>query len=266
MTHSLALITGASRGLGAALAAKLAKRKIPLCLVARNEEELKALAQELGKQTQVTVLALDLLCQKDRAILIRFIHEKAPDLLINNAGIGLYGEALFHSTEESLKIIELNITALTELSLEAARTLAIKKKTGVILNIASAAAFFPMPELNIYAASKAYVKAFSLALDAELKPLGIRVLTACPGQIRTSFSQHASLGKKLPPSSRSLPVEKAADLLLKQIDKKNAISIFPLIDKIGILFSLFIPRKYLFNIFRNEIKTYHSLNKIYPLK
>ena len=219
----LALVTGASSGLGKALAQALAKQNVRLILVARREELLKQLAKELPVATEVH--RIDLSNSDDRKRLIQLIHQKTPDLVINNAGFGLYGRTLSQPLRELEEMVDVNVQALIEITLESARALQNAQKKGTILNISSAAAFFSYPTFSLYAATKAFVNSFSVGLDAELKSEGIRVLTACPGQINTNFRKRASKNFTQKKTHFSMTPEKAAALILEQIQKGKTLSI-----------------------------------------
>ncbi|MES2345902.1 MAG: SDR family NAD(P)-dependent oxidoreductase [Chlamydiota bacterium] len=220
----LALITGATSGLGKALCHLLAEQKIPLIISGRNSLELESLKKNLP--VDVTCQTADLTNKSERQTLINLIHTMQPDLIINNAGFGLYGDALTHTTEKQLEILEVNGSAVLEISLEAARTLQEAQKPGIILNVSSAAAFFASPSFAVYSAAKAFVNQFSQALDKELKPHGIRILTACPGQIDTNFRNRAASGHPQQQDSYTMTVEKAAHEILWQIQHKKPVHIF----------------------------------------
>lgn len=189
--NPLALVTGATSGIGRAMCQLLAGRGFELIAIGRNQEELQRLKEELSGQVPVQTLAIDLNHPQERGQLIALIHQRAPDLVINNAGFGLYGEALTYSTEEQTAILEVNAKAVLEMTLEAARALVSRERKGIILNVSSAAAFQVFPNMAVYAASKAFVNHFSEAVDFEMRPHGIRVLTLCPGMVTTSFQKRA---------------------------------------------------------------------------
>jgi short-subunit dehydrogenase len=219
----LALVTGASSGLGKALAYALAKQGIPLILVARNAEKLKKVTSDLPPSTHIHTA--DLTDAKQRKDLITLIRQRQPDLVINNAGFGLYGPTLAHPLSDLCAMVELNVQALMELSVESARVLLEENKKGIIFNISSAAAFFSTPSFNLYGATKAFVNSFSEGLDAELKSQGVRVLTVCPGQIETDFRRRASEDYPQEKDHITMSPEKAAELILKQIAKTKVLSI-----------------------------------------
>lgn len=176
MRPRLCLITGSGSGLGKALAQQLALQGVPLFLTSKDAEKLSQLAQDLAHQTSVEIFVGDLCKPQDVEALLVKIQEKAPDLVINNAGLGLYGEILSYSLEEQMQIVKLNIDALVQISIEAARALQRQNLKGTIMNISSAAACFTYPSFSLYAASKRFVQEFSLSFDEETRTYGIRVL------------------------------------------------------------------------------------------
>lgn len=248
----LALVTGASSGLGKALCQQLAKKGISLILVARDLEKLKQTAKELSVATQI--FPADLTQAESRKKLIELIHAKKPDLIINNAGFGLYGPALTHPTAQFAEMVALNLQAVMEISLESARALTLAKKKGTILNISSAAAFFPYPTFCIYAATKSFVTSFSRGLDTELKSQGIRILTVCPGQIDTSFRTRASNHFPQKENLLTLSSEKAATLILKQIEKVKPFAIIDWRYRLLIFFAKLLPYSLLQNILLHSLE------------
>ncbi len=186
-----AVITGASSGLGAEFARQLAPKAEVLVLVARREEALEKVKLELsGTGTKVLCCVSDLATEGGRSDVIAFLAANGvnPNLLINNAGMGDYGSFASSSAEKTRTQIELNITALTMLT---HALLPLLETPGGILNVSSLASTLPMPELAVYAASKAYVTSFSEALAIELAPKNITVSCVCPGPTPTNFSQTA---------------------------------------------------------------------------
>ncbi|HSW85872.1 MAG TPA: SDR family NAD(P)-dependent oxidoreductase [Rhabdochlamydiaceae bacterium] len=226
LRFQLALVTGASSGLGKALCELLAAEKIALIIAGRNQEQLAKLASTLSNYVPVQICVCDLSIKEDRHTLIDVIHHSKPDLVINNAGFGLYGNVLDHPTSDQMEILEVNGNALMEIAIEAARTLAAAKMKGTILNVSSAASFFVYPGFSVYAASKTFVNQFSRAFDAELAPSGIRVLAACPGQIATNFRLRASKNFPQRKDSNTMSSEKAAKCILHQIKTGKQLYIF----------------------------------------
>src|SRR6266516_6802579 len=189
------LITGASSGIGAALAHEFAANGHELVLVARREQALAALADAIAAKgaSRPTVLPADL-ARADATQAIAEALDRLglePDVVINNAGFGLLGAADTLDRAEQLAMIDLDVRALTDLSLAFIDSL--KRRRGGILNVASIAAFLPGPGMAVYYASKAYVLSFSEALHRELAPRGVRVTALCPGPVPTEFQARAGL-------------------------------------------------------------------------
>ncbi len=217
----LALITGASSGIGWELAKRLDREGISLILTGRSKERLQELQSLLSKKTQIIIA--DLQTKQGRDKVVEIIWKKQPDLVVNNAGVGLYGSALEHTVEEQLQLMELNGNALMQLTLEAGQMLYCGKKEGTIMNISSAAAFQPFPYFAAYAASKAFVNALSESLDAEWSDQGIRVLAACPGVVKTRFRSRAG-GREM--NDYKMEASFAADQIWKQIVSEKTVRIF----------------------------------------
>ncbi len=193
-TYANALITGASAGIGEAFARRLAADGTNLMLVARSETKLHALAGELSGKHRVRaeVIAADLSAPGAAQGVWQEAARRglSVDLLINNAGFGTYGTfdslPMARETEE----IMLNITALVELT-HLFLPAMLAQHSGAVINVASTAAFQPVPYMAVYGATKAFVLSFSEALWAEYKPHGLRVLAFCPGPVNTAFAETA---------------------------------------------------------------------------
>ncbi len=198
------LITGASSGIGAALAKVFAAHGHELALVARRGDRLDALAEEIAAtgRPRPTVFTADLERRDGASAIAAELSSRGlePAIVVNNAGFGLRGEAATLSRDEQLAMIDLNVRALTELSLMFVDSVA--RHRGGILNIASLAAFLPGPGMAVYYASKAYVLSFSEALHRELSGRGVRVTALCPGPVPTEFQTRAGLS--LPAAARML--------------------------------------------------------------
>ncbi len=187
----LAIVTGASRGLGARFAEVLSK-DYDLIVIARDMEALNTLKLDSGCHCKT--FALDL--TEDTAIeqVLQTLEDdgRIPTLLVNNAGFGYVGGALEETIEAQCAMIDLNVRALTQMSL----AIAARMKTvhaGKILNVASIASFTPCPQMAVYAATKAYVRSFSESLSIELKDAGVTVTSVCPGPVDTAFWSRAGL-------------------------------------------------------------------------
>ena len=200
----IVLITGASSGIGAALAKVFAAHGHELALVARRGDRLEALADEIAAagRPRPTVFTADLERRDGASAIAAELSSRGlePAIVVNNAGFGLRGEAATLSRDEQLAMIDLNVRALTELSLMFVDSVA--RHRGGILNVASLAAFLPGPGMAVYYASKAYVLSFSEALHRELSGRGVRVTALCPGPVPTEFQDRAGLS--LPAAARML--------------------------------------------------------------
>lgn len=187
----VALVTGASAGLGVEFARQLSKRGHRLVLAARRKERLEELAKELGNARAV---AIDLSKSNAAAKLMADVkaNGETVDLLVNNAGFGLIGRFAELDSKRERQMIDLNVGTLTDLCRAVAPAM-IKRKSGAILNVASTAAFQPGPKMAVYFATKAYVLSLSEALHEELKRHGIKVSCLCPGPTRTEFGQVAGV-------------------------------------------------------------------------
>jgi len=194
------VVTGASVGIGEALARVFAKNGHEVALVARREKEMVLLANELAVSCKYKphVITADL--QRSDAP-ARIAHELLgrglePAIVVNNAGFGLHGEAADLDRGEQLAMLDLNVRALTDLSLRWID--GIVKHQGGILNVASVAGFLPGPGMAVYYASKAYVLSFTEALARELEPKGVRVTALCPGPVATEFQLRAGIENRKP--------------------------------------------------------------------
>jgi len=190
-----ALITGASAGIGREFARQLATRARSLVLVARREQRLSELRDELrnrNPQLNVHVRAVDLCDKSQIDELVRWLEENKIeiDFLINNAGLGDYGSFATSDPQRDDRILEVNIVAPTLLTHRLLPQM-IAKKRGAILNVSSSAGFLPIPGMAVYAASKAYANSFSEALRAELRGTGVTVTALCPGPVHTEFGDVA---------------------------------------------------------------------------
>ncbi len=245
-----ALVTGATSGIGEALCHLLAEKKISLIITGRDEEKLQALSEALP----VPVKAIKADLTADREKVVGAIREYAPELIINNAGAGLYGEIFSHSTEAQMALMSLNCDALLQLTLEGAKTLRASGKRGVILNVSSAAAMLPFPCFSIYSATKAFVNQLSISLDAELNGYGIRVLAACPGMVRTHFRERAA-GKAGSSHSQSMDAREAAEHIWWQINAGKPLYVFNWKYRLSILFAKYlVPKSMLMKILRRSVE------------
>jgi short-subunit dehydrogenase len=203
---SCALVTGASSGIGEMFARELVERGANLVLVARSQDKLEALAEQLRDRSGVSVdaLACDLSEPGAGAVLAARLAERGVriDVLVNSAGFGLFGQLHEADTARTSQQVQLNVTALTELTCALLPQMCARN-CGTIVNVASTAAFQPLPYMAVYAATKAYVLSFTEALWAETRGTAVRVTAICPGATDTAFfdtaSEHASVGRRMAP-------------------------------------------------------------------
>ena len=193
MTERVTLITGASAGIGAELARIFAANGHRVALVARRAERLTALATEItaagGTAPIVIPCDLEAADAGDKIAAALAAADVEVEYVVNNAGYGLFGNAVDLDRDSLLGIVAVNVRALTDLSLRFSDSL-IRNRGGII-NIGSIAGFLPGPGMAVYYASKAYVLSFTEALRQELAPHGVRVTVVCPGPVPTEFQTRA---------------------------------------------------------------------------
>lgn len=233
----LALITGASSGLGVEFARLLAMNGYDLIITARRKDRLMALKNAIEKKykIKVEVVSADLSDVSEVLHLAGKCFTKKIDVLINNAGFGILGAINNMSGRDNVDLINTNITALTLLSQEFIKT----QKKGYILNVASIAAFLPGPLLSTYYASKAYVLSLSTAVNEELKRSGkpISVTTLCPGPMKTEFFSTAGASKEF---ATAAPRD-CAKRGLKAMFRRKSLVFSDNLTALGALGSRFLP-------------------------
>ena len=228
VSEQLVLISGASKGLGKALAEQLAQAGYRLALVARDEALLQQLAQQLRQQygATVSVFAADLAQHQQLADLFQRVEQQCGpiEVLINNAGLGFYKPFLQHSMAEHQAIIDVNFSALVH-SCYAVLPAMQQRQRGTIINIASDVSERPQPNMAVYSASKFAVRGFSLSLLREVKQHGIKVSCINPGIIDTCFNGNVPGHKD---SADALQVDQVAQLIQQLIQQPEHL----LIDEI----------------------------------
>ena len=256
---STALITGASGGIGKAFAEELAQRNTNLVLVARSQEKLNELASQLQEQhkIQVDVIVQDLTEAGAANAVFTATKEKGLtiDLLINNAGFGDYGDFSDRDGEKQVKMVQLNVLALVDLT-HKFLPLMRQRGSGSIINVASIAGFQAIPYISVYAASKAFVISFSEALWAENRAHGVKVLASCPGPTETNFFSEAKFPPLLANTATKIasPQSVVRDSL-KALEKGQQIVVSGGIrSQIVSRLTRFVPRKTLVSILEKNFK------------
>ncbi len=221
-----ALMTGASAGIGEQFAKRLAEQGYSLVLVARRRERLEQLAAELGGKhgTKVEVLPADLATPEGVAEVAQRVGADDVTLLVNNAGFGTFGEFAKLPVEREMEEVDLNVRALVRLTHAALSTMTPRKQGGII-NVASTAAFQPIPYNAIYGATKAFVLSFSEGVHEEAREHGVSVTCLCPGPVRTEFQQVAGVDEGGVPAIAWQSVESVVDAALSGLRNGRAIVI-----------------------------------------
>ena len=216
--REVALVTGASSGIGLEIAKILASQNYDLIICARREKELQDLAEEITRQYTVNckVIVADLTTEKGVDLLIKDSVE--VDILVNNAGFGILGDHFDMQLGRQLEMIELNIHALTRLS-HVFGNLMVEKGRGRIMNVASIASYISGPSFAVYCATKAYVLSYSRALHKELKNKQVSVTALCPGYVTTGFQEVAGMELSKIEKLTTVPVKKVAEIAVKAMHK-----------------------------------------------
>jgi len=243
----VAVITGASSGIGVELAREFARHGHALALVARREDRLRALADEIAATgaPRPLVIAIDI-AEPGAAARIGAVLTAAgaqAQYVVNNAGFGLVGPASARDRVEQLAMIDVNMRALTELSL--AFVPSLERTKGGLLNVGSIAGFMPGPGSAVYYATKAYVLSFTEALHNELKGRGIRVTVLCPGPVPTEFAERAGVTGSLAPGIFTQSAEYVAALGYRGLMRGQRTVIPGLTNKLLAFLVRVIPRRWL---------------------
>jgi short-subunit dehydrogenase len=240
-----ALVTGASRGLGRCFARALSARKQNLVLVARSGEKLEALARELrtAHGVQVESIPFDLARIGAGQHLADELTRRGLriDLLVNNAGFGDQGRFLQLKLERQLQAINLQNATVVELTHRLLPAM-IEQKRGGIITVSSMAGFQPIPFASVYSATKAFLTTFSLALEAEVKRSGVRVVTVCPGRLRVAPEdvEAGSERKKFPGGEQAH--QDVVNETLRTLDRGGGLVIPGAMNKFVAFAERFVPR------------------------
>ena len=241
------VITGASAGIGVALAREFARHGHELALVARREDRLQQLADEIAAASapRPLVIVADVAQGGAAKRIGEALAEQGaePQYLVNNAGFGLVGAAATRDRGEQLAMIDLNVRALTELSLAYVDSLSRHK--GGLLNVGSMAGFLPGPGMAVYYATKAFVLSFSEALHSEFGPRGIKVSVLCPGPVPTEFARVAGLKEGLAPGLLTRSAEEVATAGYRGLMANKRTVVPGLVNKLVVLGIRLAPRRIL---------------------
>jgi short-subunit dehydrogenase len=237
------LITGASSGIGEVFARRLAARGRNVLLVARSEDKLITLCNELGRSNSIRAqyVALDLSLPESPARLFEEAEKRSLsiDLLVNNAGFGSFGDFSKADLARELNMIDLNVKALVELTYRFLLPMR-ERKQGAIINVASTAAFQAVPFMATYAATKAFVLSFSEALWEENRSYGLKVMALCPGVTETNFFE-AARGEK-PPARASQTPEEVVETALRGLARGKSHIISGWINRVMTESERLVPR------------------------
>jgi short-subunit dehydrogenase len=243
------LITGASSGIGAAFAHKFAALGRNVFLVSRSEEKLITICNELGRISGIRAqyFALDLTQPEAPARLFEETKKRGLeiDTLVNNAGFGSMGYFDKLDLDRELEIIELNVTALVDLTYRFILPMRDRKQ-GTIINVASTAGFQPVPFMATYAASKAFVLTFSEALWEENRRFGVHVMALCPGVTETNFFDAARMDR--PPMRGSQTPEEVVETAIRGLRRKKTVIISGWLNRLTVFAERFFPRSVVLKI------------------
>ena len=248
--HSTALVTGASSGIGAEIARLLGERGHGVTLVARRQERLAELARELESRLHVRAdaIACDLSDASARERLVAEIAERGREVsvLINNAGFGSAGEFQDLDLDGELRMVRTNVEAVVHLCGEYIPGM-VERGEGAVMNVASTAAFQPLPRQSTYSASKAFVLAFTESLSSDLKGTGVTATALCPGPVKTEFTdQHEGFeAAASTPDFVWMSAEECARAAVKGLERGKRVVVPGVGNRIGSLAGQHAPRSVL---------------------
>lgn len=245
-----ALVTGASSGIGAAYALRLANEGYNLVLVARREERLQALATEIKRHCNVEarVLVADLATPQGQAQVERAITEtESLDVLVNNAGFGSQGDFAGSELPEQVTMHSLHVLAPMRFT-RAALPQMLARGRGSIVNVASLMAFYPLPGQVSYSATKTYLKTFTEALSLELRGTGVRVQVLCPGFTRTEFQLRADIGSSNMPDFVWMSATRVVEQSFRDLQYGEVVSVPGWGYRLLAALARFVPRSWLYYV------------------
>ena len=253
-----AVVTGASQGIGAEIARELARRGHRLVLVARSEDKLRALADELvAAGGRADVLPTDLADRTARAALPERVAELGvvADVLVNNAGFSTMGRVSESDPEAELTMVEVDVVAVVDLCSRLLPGM-VERGRGAVLNVASTAAFQPLPGQAGYGAGKAFVLSYTQSLVGELKGSGVSATCLCPGPVHTGFGERAGFTKeeaeKALPSVMWVDATQVARSAVEGMDRGRMVVIPGAANRVAAAFAQITPRTLLMPVLRTH--------------
>jgi short-subunit dehydrogenase len=244
----VAVITGASSGIGAEIARELSRRGHELVLVARSADKLQALADELP--TTAHVVPADLADREARAGLLPDLETRGltPQILVNNAGFSTLGPVHRSDPEEEVSLVEVDVAAVADLCSRFLPGM-VEWGSGAVLNVASTAAFQPLPGQASYGAAKAFVLSYTRSLSAELKDTGVTATVLCPGPVDTGFGEAAGFTKEEAdeslPAFMWVPAVDVAKAAVDGMDRGTLVVIPGFANRAGAAFAHLMPKRVL---------------------
>lgn len=254
---STAVVTGASSGIGADIARELVDRGYGVTLVARREDKLRELADELGGRVRVETVGCDVADPDARARLLDEVGSRGltVDVLINNAGIGTIGSVTKTSVADEVAQVRVNVEAVIDLTTRAVQQM-VPRGRGAILNVGSTAGFHPFPGQLGYSATKAFVKSYTEGLRGELAGTGITVALLCPGPVRTEFLKSAGMDERAFASAFPkflwMAPRDVARIAVDALDGDRGTVIPGLPSQLSTRLLQFMPRRLLMPLLKNQ--------------
>lgn len=243
-----AVVTGASSGIGAEIARELVRRGHQVVLVARSEDKLASLAAELGDGAHV--LPTDLSDRAARAGLLARVEalDLVPDVLVNNAGLSTLGPVHRSDPDAEMNLVEVDVVAVVDLCSRFLPGM-VERGQGAVLNVASTAAFQPLPGQAAYGGAKAFVLSYTHSLSGELAGTGVSVSALCPGPVHTGFGEAAGFDRQEAedalPSFMWLPAADVARAAVDGLDRGHVVVIPGAANRVGAMFARLAPRRLL---------------------
>lgn len=254
MTTPTALVTGASSGIGAAFARRLAADGYGLVVVARGADRLNATAESLRAKygVPVDVIAADLVTSSGRELVAARLQDaqRPIDVLVNNAGLSLNTPFLRSSIEAETRLLSLNVHAVMELTLAALPGM-VERRQGKVINVSSVSGFGAAMPGSTYPASKAWVTNFSESVALSVARFGVRVMALCPGYVRTEFHQSAGINMSKTPGFLWLDADKLIDDAMRDLRRGKLVSVPTLKYKVVVFALRFLPRPLLQRVARD---------------